>query len=96
MYQDETLRCRDCGEDFVFTARDQEFFAEKGFTNKPVRCKSCRMAKKGGRTEGGGGRRPDREMFDAVCAECGARTQVPFMPKTDRPVYCSNCFKRDR
>lgn len=95
MYQDETLKCRDCGADFLFTARDQEFFAEKGFTNKPVRCKSCRMAKKGERNDGGD-RRPAREMYDAVCAECGAKTQVPFMPKNDRPVYCSNCFTRNR
>lgn len=95
MYQDEVLRCKDCGEEFVFTARDQEFFAEKGFTNKPVRCKNCRMAKKGDRNSGDG-RRPAREMYDAICAECGARTQVPFQPKEDRPVYCSDCFRKGR
>lgn len=97
MYQDETLRCRDCGEDFVFTARDQEFFAEKGFTNKPTRCKSCRNARKNdGGYSGGGSRRPAREMYDAVCAQCGKPTQVPFQPKNDRPVYCSDCFTRNR
>lgn len=98
MYQDETLRCRDCGEDFVFTARDQEFFAEKGFTNKPVRCKNCRNARKGGGggSYDGGGRRQAREMYDAVCAQCGKPTQVPFMPKNDRPIYCSDCFTRNR
>ena len=96
MYQDETLKCRDCGEDFVFTVRDQEFFAEKGFTNKPVRCKSCRIARKGERNDSGGGRRAPREMYDAVCAQCGAQTQVPFMPKNDRPIYCSDCFTRNR
>jgi CxxC-x17-CxxC domain-containing protein len=92
MYQDEILKCRDCGEDFVFTARDQEFFAEKGFTNKPVRCKNCRNA----RRNDGDGRRPAREMHDAVCAQCGKPTQVPFLPKNDRPVYCSDCFSRNR
>jgi CxxC-x17-CxxC domain-containing protein len=96
MYEDETLRCRDCGEEFVFTARDQEFFAEKGFTNKPVRCKSCRMARKGGDRYEGGGRRAPREMYDAVCAQCGKPTQVPFVPKNDRPIYCSDCFTRNR
>lgn len=95
MYQDETLRCRDCGEEFVFTARDQEFFAEKGFTNKPIRCKNCRNARKSERNDGGGRRAP-REMYDAVCANCGKPTQVPFMPKNDRPVYCSDCFTRNR
>ena len=97
MYQDETLRCRDCGEDFVFTAREQEFYAEKGFANKPVRCKNCRNARKGQRDGGGSGdRRPAREMYDAICAECGAPTKVPFVPKNDRPIYCSECFKRTR
>lgn len=98
MYQDETLRCRDCGEDFVFTAREQEFYAEKGFSNKPVRCKTCRNARKGQRDGGGSGgdRRPAREMYDAICAECGAPTKVPFVPKNDRPIYCSECFKRTR
>lgn len=94
MYQDETLRCKDCGEEFVFTARDQEFFAEKGFTNKPVRCKNCRVARRGDRNDGGS-RRP-REMYDAICAECGAPTQVPFIPKNDRPIYCSDCFAKNR
>lgn len=95
MYQDEVLRCKECGQEFVFTARDQEFFAEKGFTNKPVRCKSCRDAKKADRGDDGG-RRRNREMYDAVCAECGRPTQVPFLPKEDRPVYCSDCFMRSK
>jgi CxxC-x17-CxxC domain-containing protein len=94
MYQDETLKCRDCGEDFVFTAEEQEFFAEKGFTNKPVRCKACRNARKSERNDGRRG--APREMYDAVCAECGKTTQVPFQPRGDRPVYCSDCFSRRR
>lgn len=43
---DETLVCKDCGKEFVFTAGEQEFYKEKGFTNKPTRCKDCRIAKK--------------------------------------------------
>ena len=46
MYQDETLTCRDCGKEFVFTASEQAFYAEKGFQNKPQRCKACRDARK--------------------------------------------------
>ena len=95
MYQDETLKCKDCGEDFVFTARDQEIFAEKGFANKPVRCKSCRAARNGERNNGRG-RGPAREMYDAVCAQCGAPTKIPFIPKSDRPIYCSDCFAKNR
>ena len=46
MYQDKTLVCRDCGAEFVFTAGEQEFYAEKGFQNEPTRCKECRAASK--------------------------------------------------
>ncbi|AFK87652.1 zinc-ribbon domain-containing protein [Thermoanaerobacterium saccharolyticum] len=46
MYQDKTLVCKDCGAEFVWTAGEQEFYAQKGFQNAPVRCKSCRDAKK--------------------------------------------------
>ena len=43
---DKTIVCRDCGQEFVFTVGEQEFYAEKGFTNEPVRCKDCRRAKR--------------------------------------------------
>ena len=43
-----------------------------------------------------GGRRQNRQMYDAVCADCGAPTQVPFKPRNDRPVYCSNCYQNHR
>ena len=49
-YKDKTMKCKDCGEDFVFTARDQEFYAEKGFQNEPQRCKPCRDANKARRS----------------------------------------------
>ena len=48
MYEDKTLRCKECGNEFVFTAGEQEFYAEKGFMNKPKACKACRDAKKNG------------------------------------------------
>ncbi len=44
--QDEKIICKDCGKEFLFTVRDQQFYAEQGFNNKPVRCKDCRQAKK--------------------------------------------------
>lgn len=47
MYNDKTLVCKDCGQEFTFTAGEQEFYAEKGFTNEPQRCKACRDARKG-------------------------------------------------
>jgi CxxC-x17-CxxC domain-containing protein len=94
MYNDEYLRCVDCGRDFVFTSGEQEFFASKGFQNKPNRCPECRAARKGARSSGGGGGagRPRREMFTATCSQCGGVAEVPFQPRTDKPVYCRDCF----
>ena len=89
MYTDKTLVCKECGQEFIFTAGEQEFYAEKGFVNEPQRCKACRDARKNAA-------KPEREMFDAVCAECGKPFKVPFQPREDRPVYCSECFAKRR
>jgi len=99
MSQDKNLTCRDCGADFVFTASEQDFFAEKGFTNEPGRCPSCRAARKQNNRGFGGGRNnsfQQREMHDVTCAACGAQTQVPFRPSSDRPVYCRDCFSQNK
>ena len=111
-YQERTLTCQDCGQPFTFSAEDQAYHAEKGYTNEPKRCPSCRLARRGERSGGGGGGyggggggyggggggggygRSSREMYPAVCAQCGKDTQVPFQPRGDRPVYCSDCFSR--
>ncbi|MDR0805116.1 MAG: zinc-ribbon domain containing protein [Oscillospiraceae bacterium] len=90
MFQDKTLICKDCGDEFVFTAGEQEFYKEKGFTNEPSRCKNCRDAKKNG-SRGG-----NREFFIATCAECGGEAKLPFRPRDDRPVYCSDCFSKQK
>lgn len=94
MYQEKTLTCKDCDREFVFSASEQEFYAEKGFTNEPGRCPECRAARKQQNRGGGFGRgaRPQREMHAATCSACGVETQVPFRPSGDRPVYCSDCF----
>lgn len=89
MYQDKTLKCKDCGAEFVFTASEQEFYAEKGFQNEPQRCKECRTARKSAS-------RANREYFTATCAACGAEAKVPFQPREDRPVYCSECFAKQK
>jgi len=89
-FQDKTLKCRDCGADFVWTASEQEFYQQKGFTNPPSRCPKCRQAKKQQRMGGA------RQMYDAVCAKCGKPCQVPFQPKEGRPVYCQECFRQMR
>ena len=104
-HSDQVLTCGDCGVDFVFSASEQEFFAQKGFASAPKRCSSCRAQRRASGNGGGaasygggiggygGGSRGPREMFDAVCARCGKDTQVPFRPTGARPVYCSDCFR---
>jgi CxxC-x17-CxxC domain-containing protein len=104
-YADKSLACRDCGVNFTFTAGEQEFYAQKGFTNEPSRCPECRAQRKtqrGGmaydsdRGYGGGYQRAPRQMYSVTCSQCGGPAQVPFEPRGDKPVYCSSCFEQQR
>lgn len=96
-FEDKVLTCKECGEDFVFTAREQEFYREKGFENNPSRCPACRAARKQRNQQRGDyGRQQVRELHSAVCAQCGAETKVPFVPSQDRPVYCRDCYQEVR
>ena len=92
-FEDKTLVCKECGSNFVFTAGEQEFYAEKGFENEPARCRDCRDKRRRGRDEQSSG---ERQMFPVTCAACGKETEVPFQPKDDRPVYCRECFSKHR
>lgn len=94
MYQDKTLVCKDCGNEFTFTAGEQEFYGEKGFQNEPSRCKECRSSRRA--SFNGSGAKRSREMYDAVCATCGKETRIPFKPHLEKPVYCSQCFANMR
>ncbi len=111
-YTDKILVCRDCGTNFTFTAGEQEFYASKGLMNQPSRCPSCRTQRKLARSsyetedEGLGyvrygvfasfGGRTPRQMHPTVCAECGQATEVPFVPRGDRPVFCSTCYSKQK
>ena len=99
---DKTLTCADCGQEFTFTASEQQFFADRQFS-EPRRCPSCRAARKVARGDGGSGGyssggydRAPREMFSATCSSCGREAQVPFRPSGNKPVYCSDCFTSQR
>jgi CxxC-x17-CxxC domain-containing protein len=94
-FEDRELTCSDCGETFVFSARDQEFFESKGF-QEPKRCPQCRRARKAQRNGGGGYGGGERKEHEVICAECGKLTTVPFEPRGDRPVYCRECFDARR
>ena len=117
---DRTLVCRDCGQEFTFTAGEQAFYTERGFS-EPQRCPTCRAARKtqrassggygdsyggssgysggGSSYSGGGGGYSSggpRQLYPAVCSNCGRETEVPFMPRSDKPVFCRECFQERR
>ena len=102
---DKALTCADCGQEFAFTASEQQFYADRQFSD-PRRCPSCRAARKlsrggfggdqgAGTSSGGYGgyERGEREMFSATCSSCGREARVPFRPSGAKPVYCSDCFR---
>ncbi len=104
-FQDKTITCSDCSNSFTFTVEEQEQFQTRGYTNEPKRCPECRQARKSERLGRGGssygnsnssGYTPARQMFPAVCADCGKATTVPFEPRQGKPVYCSDCFRKVR
>lgn len=107
-FNDKALTCGDCGQEFTFTASEQEFYAQRQFSD-PRRCPTCRAVRKaargdsggyggggGGYGGGGGGGYAEREMFTATCDSCGKEARVPFRPTGARPVYCSDCFSTRR
>lgn len=94
-FADKTLKCMECGQDFVFTANEQKFYSEKGFQNEPKRCPACRQAKKHQQRGGDrGGYSGERVQTEIICAMCGQKASVPFKPTQNKPVYCNECFAK--
>ena len=98
---DKSINCKTCGAVFQFTEEEQALYLEKGYAHEPTRCPDCRAATRkpnspennntrGSYTSG------EREMYPAICAECGKATTVPFKPSADKPVYCRNCYQPKR
>lgn len=96
VYTDQTRTCRECGRDFTWTAGEQEFFSQRGLQNPPNRCPECRAANKASRHVSGGRGDADRQMYEVTCSQCGQTARVPFQPRLDKPVYCSDCFSQQR
>ena len=101
LFDDQNLVCSECGNDFLFSERDQEFFAQKGYS-QPKRCPSCRAKRNaGGDSRGGNGMRrgprsggfASKPRTEVICSACGTQTTVPFEPRSGEPVYCSACYK---
>ena len=97
-YHDKVLKCAECSQEFVFTAGEQMFFADKGFKNEPKRCKACKAKRAEGVGGGanGGGATPMRSETKTTCSQCGKETTVPFRPTQGRPVFCRECFQQRR
>jgi len=96
-FQEISIQCSSCGETFVFSTEEQEFYQQKGFT-QPKKCQPCRAQMRrnkggAGRSSGGGG---FQKRFDAVCDNCGVNTTVPFEPVNGKSVYCSDCYRSMR
>ncbi len=88
-FHDRTLKCIDCGADFIFTAGEQSFFHDKNFRNEPKRCRTCKQKRQGSGPSGHGG----RVETSTSCSHCGRQTTVPFRPTQGRPVFCRECFQ---
>lgn len=95
-YHDRVLKCVDCSAEFVFTAGEQQFYADKGFKNEPKRCKGCKSRRGSGERGGGGGYGQQRSETRTNCSQCGKETTVPFKPTQGRPVFCRECFQQRR
>ena len=93
--QDKSLQCYVCGATFTFSADEQELFSSRGYINDPKRCLPCRQAKKTKHYVNSSHESP-RQMFPVVCAECGKDIQIPFKPRGDKVVYCSDCYHTAR
>jgi len=91
-YQDRNLVCIECHQPFVWTAGEQQFYAERNFRNEPKRCKTCK-ANRNSRSQPAARERVETK---AVCSQCGKETTVPFKPTQGRPVYCKECFQDRR
>ena len=87
-FQDQQLQCSDCSAEFTFSAAEQAFYADKGFS-APKRCTTCREKKKQEM-------RANRQFTKVTCAQCGTETEVPFVPRNDRPVLCRDCFTKSK
>lgn len=92
-FVDKILKCADCSQDFTFTADEQKFYQEKGFQNEPKRCISCRKSK---RLQGRGDSGKYHTRTEIICASCGQKSEVPFKPVQNRPVYCNECFTKTK
>src|SRR5215468_10552345 len=84
---DKVLRCIDCGDEFIFSAGEQLFFADKGLKNEPIAVSMVAYPQ---------ALPKERVEVTVKCALCAIETTVPFRATQGRPVYCRDCFLKIR
>lgn len=85
-FQDKTLSCKDCNAQFVWSAGEQKFYAEKGLLNPPGRCPSCRKQAK----------KPNTQAHTITCKECGKKGEVHFEPRDPNDILCAECWDKHK
>lgn len=91
--EDKKLICKDCHQEFVWSVGEQKFFADKGFTNQPIRCSDCRKKKKGS-SPTDDSHRSDDKVYQISCKACQKVSSIPFKPQNPDSLLCSECFEK--
>ena len=86
-FKEKTLICRDCGRNFIWTANEQKFFADKGLKNVPSRCENCRLIYK------------EKHKFKVSspvkCSDCQAEGEIAYLPENKKDlILCETCFAK--
>ena len=92
MSENQKLKCQNCGQEFVFTAGEQKFYQDKGF-EPPKRCPECRKKRKSPGSYKDE-KKPQGGLYTIECAQCKKTSQVPFQPRSNKPIYCAQCFEK--
>src|SRR5258707_15854471 len=87
-FNDKSLNCADCGQEFVFSKNEQAFYSERGFTNEPKRCKNCRDKRKTARDGNGGRGGTQRGIGSGTGANCAGAAPGPLTPVSRKPASC--------
>lgn len=95
IFQDKLIQCSTCGATFTFSAEKQEFFKNWGIYGEPKQCSSCRNGVKSTRhSSGSHSGVTSHRAYQAICADCGKKTNLPFEPRSGRRVYCGDCYRK--
>jgi len=90
----EALPCTECGTEYVLGAGDLFTDGTQSVYERAGRCRACRTMR---RTQRGVAVHVRvREFYTVTCSGCGEPTGIPFQPRGDKPVYCSDCRSRKR